>query len=433
MSSHKSKFDPSSIGYKSMWVTAVFFSLLSFVIPAHAQSDQTTITDIENDPAAQDILEKIEETKKWIAELEEKQANLRWESNELDEKRAQAKSSLENDLQQLENLWSKYSSENVFAKFVDTVQANSTKAVFWDHYDFTQAKIQAGRDAFSQIISNGGDFHEAYAAYLKAAEIKRIEMIQVNSMYNVMHGLAYYNQQILFNPDGQFDLGLSGEQLRKYYEDFRTNPQYLLANPDDDASRESFGTSDSGTECRVGYALVHRYNEDDYVCVTEQTAEMWQRHKMGIAIDRDIQAMPNVISIQQMNYDRVQEKVASVNSKIQRMHETNETKKDEMGKKHDLMVMNMEVQQKDEEKKILAKLANDEISVKNFSDQIEDIRAKYDELEKTMIKEKFQILEIIEKSYKKELNLLADRYDDDPEMDVMWNSDRRTYNAVMST
>ena len=74
-----------------------------------------------------------------------------------------------------------------------------------------------------------------------------------------------------------------------------------------------------------------------------------------------------------------------------------------------------------------------EYFVKNCSDQVEDIRAKYNELEKTMIKEKFQILEIIEKSYKKELNLLADRYDDDPEMDVVWNSDRRTFDAVMST
>lgn len=433
MPSHKSEFEHSSIDYKWMGVVIVFFALLSFVISAYAQSDQTTITDIKNNPAAQDILEKIEETKKWIAELEEKQANLILESNELDEKRAQAKSSLENDLQQWENLWSEYSSENVFAKFVDTIQANSTKAVFWDHYDFTQAKVQAGRDAFSQTINRGGDFQEAYAAYLKAAEIKKIEMIQVNSMFNVMHGLAYYNQQILFNPDGQFDLGLSGDQLRKYYEDFRTNPQYLLANPDDDASRKSLGMSNSSTECRVGYVLVHRYNEDDYVCVTEQTAEMWQRHKMGIAIDRNIQATPDVISIQQMNHDRVQEKMTSVNSKIQRMYDTNETKKDEMDKKHDLMVMNMEVQQKDEEKKVLAKLTNDKISAKNFSEQMEDIRSKYNELEKTMIKEKFQILEIIEKSYKQELNLLVDRYDDDPEMDVIWNSDRQTYNAMMST
>ena len=432
MPSHHPKVNPSWIDCKQILVSTIFFVLL-VVIPAHAQSDQTTITDIENNPVAQDILEKIEETKKWITELEEKQANLILKNNELEAKRAQAKSSLENDLQQWENLWNEYSSENVFAKFVDTIQVNSTKAVFLDHYDFTQAKVQAGRDAFSQTINNGGDFQEAYAAYLKAAEIKRIEMIQVNSMFNVMHGLAYYNQQILFNPNGEFDLELSGEQLRKYYEDFRINPQYLLANPDDDASREALGISDSSTECRVGYVLVHRYNEDDYVCVTEQTAEMWQRHKMGIAIDRDIQVNLDTMNIQQMTHDRIQEKVASVNSKIQKMHDINETKKDEMKKKYDLMVMNMEVEQKGEEEKILAKLANDKISTKNFTEQMEDTRSKYNELEKTMIKEKFQILEIIDKSFKQELNLLVDRYNEDLEMNIIWDSNRETYNAIMST
>ncbi len=170
---------------------------------------------------------------------------------------------------------------------------------------------------------------------------------------------------------------------------------------------------------QVGYVLVHRYNEDYYVCVTEQAAEMWQRHKMGIAIDRDIQVTPDVITIQQMTHDRVQEKVSNVNSKIQRMHDINEIKKDEMNKRYDLMIMNMEVEQKDEEKKILAKIANDKMSTKNFTEQMEDTRSKYNELEKTMIKEKFQNLEIIDKSFKQELNLLVDRYDEDDEINII--------------
>ena len=419
--------------YLPLFFPSSFIVLLLFTIPAYGQSEQTIISDIENNPVAQDILVKIEETKKWIADLEERQANIMLESQELEEKRAQAKTSLENDLQKWGELWSEYSSESVFTKFVDGIQTNATKAVFWDHFDFTQAKVQAGRDAYSQVIHKGGDFEEAYAAYLKAAEIKKIEMIQVNSMFNVIHGLAYYNQQILFDPDGQFDLELSGDQLRKYYEDFRTNPQYLLANPDDDASRESLGMSDSDTECRVEYVLVYRNNEQDYVCVTERTAEMWERHNMGSAVNRDIRLIPDILNIQQMNHDRMMEKVSSVNLKIQRMYEVHETKKNEMDRKYDLMVVSMEVQQKDEENKVLTKLTNDEISSKNFSDQMTDIRAKYDELEKTMIREKFQILEILEKSHKQDLNLLVNNYDEDPEMDVKWNQDRDMYQAVLST
>jgi len=418
-----------------MWLasSSTFFILLLFLVPAYAQSEQTVITDIENNSVAQDILNKIEEAKKWIAELEQKQINLALESKELAEKRIQAKSSLENDLKQWEDLWIQYSSKNVFAKFVEKIPTNTTKAVFWNHFDFTQAKVQAGRDAFSQVTNRGGDFQEAYAAYLKAAEIKRIEMIRVNSMFNVMHGLAYYNQQILFNPDGQFDLELSGESLRKYYKDYRTNPQYLLANPDDKTARDDLGKTDSDTECRIEYVLVYRYNEQDYVCVTERTAEMWQRHKMGNPVDRVIQVTPDIISIQQMNHDRIMAKISSINSKIQRIQDTINTKTNEMDQKYDLMMIKMDVQQKDEEEKVLTKLTNDKISSKNFSDQMTDIRAKYSELEKIMIKEKFQILDIMDKSHKKNLNLLVDNYDDDPEIDVTWNSKNEIFQAVIST
>ena len=433
MSSNKSKLNLNPSVYGWLGFPVIFFVLWWIVIPVHAQSDKTVITDIENNPVAQDILDKIEETKRWIVQLEEKQTNLLLESNELEEKRTQAKASLENDLKAWEELWSEYSSENMFARFVDTIPSNSTKAIFWDHYDFTQSKVQAGRDAFSEITNSGGDFQEAYAAYLKAAEITKIEMIQVNSMYNVMHGLAYYNQQILFNSDGKFDLGLSGEQLRKYYADFRTNPQYLLANPQDDAARNEFGVSDPDTDCRIGYVLIHRINEDDFVCVTERTAEMWQRYDLGSPVEKNILSTADILNVQQMNYDRIQEKVSNVNSKIQRMQETHEIKNNEMDKKHDLMVMNMEVQKKNEIKKVLANLSADNMSAKNFSDQVEDIRAKYDELEKTMIKEKFQILEIMEKSYERELDLFVDNYDDDPEMNVTWNSDRRLYQVVMAS
>ena len=64
---------------------------------------------------------------------------------------------------------------------------------------------------------------------------------------------------------------------------------------------------------------------------------------------------------------------------------------------------------------------------------MEDTCSNYNKLEKTTIKGKIQILEIIIKSFKQELNLLCDRYDEDTEMDVIWDSDRRTYNAIMST
>ena len=144
-------------GKKILVIFSIFFVLVViFPNAVHAQTNQTTLTDIENNPVAQEILEKIEETKRWIAELEQEQKSLLSKNLELEEKRKQAQSNLQRDLEQWENLWSQYSSENVFSKFVDRIPTNATKKVFWSHYDFTQAKIKAGHDAYNEVISKGG-------------------------------------------------------------------------------------------------------------------------------------------------------------------------------------------------------------------------------------------------------------------------------------
>ena len=70
----------------------------------------------------------------------------------------------------------------------------------------------------------------------------------------------------------------------------------------------------------------------------------------------------------------------------------------------------------------MRKLTNNEISTQNFNDQMTDVREKYDELEKTLIQEKFQVLEILEKSYKQDMKILVETYDEDPELKMRWNS-----------
>ena len=238
--------------------------------------------DLANDPVAQDILKKIEQTKKWIEELEQRNYEQLEKQKELDEKRSQALASLQQDLKEWELLWEYYSPRNSFERFVDTVSNSQVKEVFWDQFEFKEQKVKAGRDAFKEVITNDGTREKALQAYITAAETKRIELIEANSQFNVRHNLAYYNQQILFDREGQFvDSPITGEQLRKYYEDFRTNPAYLQANPNDIISWKDLGETNENTECRDGYLIVYRFHAQDYVCVTVSTAEMWIRHGMG--------------------------------------------------------------------------------------------------------------------------------------------------------
>lgn len=267
---------------------SVVFALFFAMNPAFAQepvetTEQTTLSgDLQNNPVAQDILRKIEQTKKWIEELEQRDYERLEAQKELEAKRAISLEILNQDLADWEKLWEYYSSYNAFDRFVDKIPDSQVQDVFWDQFEFKEQKVESGRDAFKQVLADGGSRRDALQAYLAAAETKRIELIETNSQFNVNHNLAYYSQQILFDREGQFiDSPITGEQLRKYYEDYRTNPSYLQANPDDAVSWEDLGKTSPNTECREGHVVVYRFHADDYVCVSVSTAEMWVRHGMG--------------------------------------------------------------------------------------------------------------------------------------------------------
>ncbi len=255
---------------------------------AYAQTDDTVYTskqttlskNLENDPIAQDILKKIEQTKKWIADLEKRNYDYLEKQREVEEKRDHALKILYQDLKEWEELWDEYSPRNAFKKFVDK-KPDYIQGVFWEQFEFTESKSNAGKDAFDQVRYSGGTFLEAREAYLMAAATSHIELIEANSRANVKYNLAIYGQQILFNPQGQFEAPVNGEQLRKYFEDYRTNPEYLKTNPDDSIAWSHMVRATPHDECREGYVLFYRITAFDSVCVTQPTADMWIRYGMG--------------------------------------------------------------------------------------------------------------------------------------------------------
>ena len=205
-----------SVNALSLLLVGIIFSLSLAVLinPGFAQTttsdddkdvliteENILSEDLANNPVAQDILKKIEQTKRWIAELEQRNYEQLEKQKELDEKRIQALASLEQDLKEWELLWDYYSPRNSFERFVDKVPDLQVKEVFWDQFEFKEQKVKAGRDALKQVKANGGSLEQARQAYLVAAETKRIELIEANSQFNVRHNLAYYNQQILFDKD----------------------------------------------------------------------------------------------------------------------------------------------------------------------------------------------------------------------------------------
>lgn len=237
--------------------------------------------DVADNPLAQEILQKIEQTREWIAELEQRSYERLQEQEELEHKRQMALAKMNQDLKEWENLWEYYSPRDSFERFVEKVPDLRVQEVFWDQFGFKEQRVEAGREAFKRAVAGGGTIQNAISAYTAAAETKRIELIEANSQFNIRQGLAYYGQQMLFEEDGRFvDSASAEKQLYKYYEDYATNPAYIAANPDDKSALEA-GRTNQDTQCRDGHTAVHRLHANDFVCTTMETAEMWISLGMG--------------------------------------------------------------------------------------------------------------------------------------------------------
>jgi hypothetical protein len=411
---------------------SVIFALFFVINPVFADSvdtsKQITISkDLENNPVAQDILKKIEKSKRWIAQLEQRNFEALEKQKELEEKRTEVLEILEKKLKKWEDLWGYYTFDEMLERALENSPAKDTTSIYDHPLKFTASKINAGRDALHKVILEGGGPEEARDAFVNAAKITRAEMISANSLFNIIHNNAYYNQQILFDSDGNFNLELSGKQLRKYYQDYRTNPSYLTANPEDMNAREEL-SRDSNTECRYGYALVYRIHAGDHVCVTEQTSEMWIRHGMGKLANVNQLENMDELTIEKLRQDRITEKIKNVNNQIKSAYNAYDEKLDTIQKNYDQVYANLELEEKDEEKKALANSSS--MTKKTLSQRIEDIREQYDFVAENTRKEQIKSMQIMQTNHERDMTIFVSNFESISDVKVIWNSDISGYEVV---
>lgn len=460
-----------------------FFGSSFAQVNTDEQSGQTTLSgDLLNNPLAQDILEKIEQTRQWIIDLEEREYEKTKAQEELEERRAVALERLNLDLIEWENLWANYTSRAAFERFVDDKSA-PIQGVFWDQFEFKEMKVNAGRTALKEVISNGGSLTEAREAYHTAAETKRIELIEMNAQFNVKHNLAYYKEQLLFNSTGQLTLNpFTQSQLGAFYSDYRSDPQYLLKNPGDKYAAESMKTSPE-TKCRDGYIVVHRLQYDDFTCVTESTAEMWERHGMGIIVDVNeifdqyslsprVKTNPGtmcvddyivVYHIKAREYGCVLESTANewiydgtgeiheltqfildkdkqketdnqvfeLNQEIDIMYDEYILDQIKLKKTYDQMYRDQDLIKNQDEKDLSIEFnSSEDMTKEDFSNQIKEIR-KNNETKKVQILEvKSQALEDIEVEFHRKMQQMASGYDTNSEIKILWDSDSSKFYAI---
>jgi hypothetical protein len=446
-------------------------------------NEQTTLSgDLLNSPLAQDILEKIEQTKQWIADLEKREYEKTQAQKELEEKRAIALERLNEDLIEWENLWANYTSRAAFERFVED-KPDQIQGVFWDQFEFKEMKVNAGRAALKEVIANGGTLSEARSAYHKAAETKRIELIEMNAQFNVKHNLAYYKEQLLFNSTGQLPLNpYTKTTLGEFYKDYRTNPDYLKANPNDKYAYESLETNPD-THCRPGYVVVHRLTSNDYACITEFTAEAWERQGIGKIVDTEAviydenSLTPNVPTnpgtqckerhmvvyhfeaeaygcvlesvgktwieeniaevhdltkfiLEKDKHKEIENQVFEINQKINDMYDAHVLNQIELKKKYDQMYQEADELANQEEKLLLEKYhSSEDMSKDELSTQIMKVRSDNDSNKEQILKDKADALDNLSKELVGSFSRMANGLDPDMGIKIIWNLDTSKYHA----
>ena len=274
-------------------VCAISISLIqtSYAQTAIDSGEQITFTDnLLNDPAAQDLLKKIEQTKKLIAELEQKEYEKNQAQENLQKKRDMSVERLNQDLDEWERLWEKHSSRNVFNEFVNE-KPSYVQGVFWEQFEFKEKKVNAGRIAMNQVLANGGTVQDAKDAYNKAAATKKIELIEMNSQFNIKYNLADHREQQIFNSTGQIHISPATQtKLTALYSDYKIQPSYMIANSDAVVSEIN-----SSTKCNEGLVLVSRVTSGNHSCVDESIAKKWMSEGVnGIVISDEVTSLSKI-------------------------------------------------------------------------------------------------------------------------------------------
>jgi len=229
---------------------------------------------------------------------------------------------------------------------------------------------------------------EAREAYLAAAETKRIELVEQNNQFNVKHHLAYYQEQILFDSGGKFiRTPEAREKLKSMFSDFRENPTYLKANPDEKNSQYSALETNPDTQCREGFTVVYRVQHEDYACISETTANNWVRY--GIVVFPGDEN-----NVQDDNKElEIENKINAINKKILDMGKDYEITQVNLKKKYDEKYNNIDVMAEDIKRQITKNYyKNENMTTAELTQQILVLRNEIGPAKDKILEEKLQVL-----------------------------------------
>ena len=193
--------------FASVLAALIVVTNFGFAWAETGTSDTNTILasdNIKNDPTAMKILQNIEIFKQQYAAMQLKQQLADQKNQFIEQQRKLASEQLQVDLAGMNNGNNLATPRNAYAVFVSHVD-NSAQNLFWEQFNFMQAKVQNGKDAMNKVLKNGGTMQEALQAYSNEAAIHKDQLVNINSNLNVKYHLANEKVQSLFNKDGKLN------------------------------------------------------------------------------------------------------------------------------------------------------------------------------------------------------------------------------------
>ena len=188
--------------YVSIIATAFLVSYFAPSVFAQTSFQKIEGNEINANPISQDILAKIELSKKEFLNTQETKKTRDAQQKYIEEQRLLAKQSLESQLQRMEKDYEEFTPRNAFTKYVTKLNATNYD-IFWDQFDYLQAKISIAREARDSVLDNGGSYYEAMKQYVKYANMPKIEMQNIIKELNVKHNLAQVDIQSYFDANGK--------------------------------------------------------------------------------------------------------------------------------------------------------------------------------------------------------------------------------------
>lgn len=184
-------------------VLSLFVFLTTYTQSYASDGSEIKATDkIMNNPAMMQMLKKIEQSKKILAEMQEQKRTADANAQKLQEVRKAVQAKLNEEVERMKKDSEPYSPQNAFSRFVSKKPAE-LQTIYWSMFNYQNAKIKSAQDARDQILSDGGKKTDAWNAYYKNAATNRAKIVELTKEYNIKYANADAVTQSSFDAKGK--------------------------------------------------------------------------------------------------------------------------------------------------------------------------------------------------------------------------------------